>query len=62
MPVRGVIDAARSPFGPASQASHVRFGPGFVKEYEACRIDSGLQLPPFLSGLLHVGPVLLTRS
>lgn len=62
MTVRGIIDATRAALSPASQTSHVRFGPGFIKEYQPGRVQLDLSLLPVLAGLFYVGTVLLRRS
>ncbi|GAH66347.1 unnamed protein product [marine sediment metagenome] len=60
MAMRGGIDKSLTSFGPASQSRHVRFGPGFIEEYEPVRIESALRFDPILAGLPYVGSVLLT--
>ena len=60
--MRRVIDATPSLFGSTSQTSHVSFGPGFIEEHEFGQIEITLRRLPLLASLLHVGPILLTRS
>src|SRR5262245_32663507 len=47
---------------PAPRTGHVRFGPGFIEEYEPFRIEAPLRDMPQITLQRHVGTLLLGGS
>ena len=51
-----------APRGASAEAGQVGFGPAFVKEDEACRVETGLPASPAPPGFEDVGTVLFAGA
>jgi hypothetical protein len=60
--MRGIVQDSLAALGSASQAGHIRLGPGFIEEHQPGRVQFDLRLLPVFARLFYVGSVLLTRS
>ena len=59
---RSLVAQPLTPWCPAAQRSHVRFGPGFIDEDKAGGIDPSAILQPLFASACDVGAVLFAAE